>query len=232
MNVTDEQRFFDLAMKVLAGQATNAEKGELDSLIEHRPELKAELEKFRKESRIARKVVPLLDAAESSAGEFPGYARERLQTKVRKSLAERRAETRGWWNWRWVIGLATGAAAAIVLLIAVPKFRMPPVIEVAMLDTIGGTRGSGTNDVAVLQRTWKGIPVQTFSNVQELEAWQNNWRTKTKGKTAKIVYDPAAGEVKVFVYSKGKFFEKNFPVEQGLAATLQKADTFVREQVF
>lgn len=234
MNVTDEQRFFDLAMKTISGQATNAEKGELDSLIQQQPELKAELERFQKEARIAREVAPLLDAAESSAGEFPRYARERLQTKVRESLAERKSQAGGRWNWRWVLGLATGAAAAVVLLITVPMFRTSsgPVIELAMLDMAGGTRGSGTDDLALLQATWKGTPVQTFSNLGELETWQNNWRTKSNGNVAKIIYDPSAGEVKVSGYSKGRFFEKTFPVEPDLAATLRSADTFVREQGF
>jgi hypothetical protein len=76
-----------------------------------------------------------------------------------------------------------------------------------MLDTTVDTRGTGTNDVAILQATWKGTPVRMLSSAREVEAWQDNWPTTNKAKVAKIIYDPAAGEVKVSGYSKGKFFK-------------------------
>ncbi len=41
MNEMNDQRFFDLAMKVIANQATEAERTELDSIVARDPHSKA-----------------------------------------------------------------------------------------------------------------------------------------------------------------------------------------------
>jgi hypothetical protein len=131
-----------------------------------------------------------------------------------------------------VLGLAV--TAAVILLMAVPRLRAPgaPVIQVAMLDRAGGTRGTGTNDVALLQATLKGSPVRSFSSASELEMWEKNWPADGRRSMAKIIYDPAAGEVRVSGYSQGKFFQRVFPLDKGLATTLQQVNTFIREHRF
>ena len=135
------------------------------------------------------------------------------------------------WGWRWVLGLA--GATAVVVIVALSIFHAPnaPVIQLAMLDTVGGTRGTGTNELATLQDTWKESPVQPFSSASELEAWEKNWPSGDGRPTAKIIYDPAAGEVRVSGRSRGKFFQKTFLLERDdLALTLQHVRKFVREQ--
>jgi hypothetical protein len=92
----NDQRFFDLAMKSITHQTTDAERAELDSMLASHPELKAEFEKLRTEARVAKEVLPLTAATDSSAGQFPAYARERLQTKVRQTLIESRSPRAKW----------------------------------------------------------------------------------------------------------------------------------------
>jgi len=104
------------------------------------------------------------------------------------------------------------------------------VIQLAMLDTAGGTRGTDTNDLALLQATWKGNPVRNFSSASELEAWEKNWPSDDRRPTAKIIYDPAAAEVRVSGHFKGKSFQKTFPLEKDLAMTLQQVNAFIQEQ--
>jgi hypothetical protein len=99
-----------------------------------------------------------------------------------------------------------------------------------MLDTVGGTRGTDMNEPATLQETWKESPVQHFSSASELEAWEKNWPNGDGRPAAKIVYDPAAGEVRVSGRSRGKFFQRTFPVEKDLETTLQQVRVFTREQ--
>jgi hypothetical protein len=77
-------------MKVLARQATEAERAELDSLLAESPELKAEFEELRVDVRIAKELLPLVAATETTTPEFPAYAGERLQTKVRQTLGASR----------------------------------------------------------------------------------------------------------------------------------------------
>jgi hypothetical protein len=86
MNSMNDQRFFDLAMKAIAGQVTDAERAELDALFVRGPELKTEFARLQAEVRFMREVLPLVNATEATTGEFPAYARERLQTVVRQTL--------------------------------------------------------------------------------------------------------------------------------------------------
>jgi hypothetical protein len=231
----NDQSFFDLAMKVIARQATDAERAELDVLFAQEPELRVEFARLETDARVAKDALPLITACTESTAEFPAYARERLRTAVRQTLgrpksAAKEADRSSAWGWRWVLGLAI--ATAVVLLLALPVLRTSsaPVIQLAILDTGGGTRGGETNEVAILQETWKGIPVQNFSSASELEVWEKNWLSNGGRPAAKIVYDPAVGEVRVSGQSQGKVFQKTFPVERDLATTFQQAKAFIREQ--
>jgi hypothetical protein len=228
MNAMNDQRFFDLAMNVIGGQATDAERAELDALLTQEPDLRAEFGRLETDARVAKDALPLITACTASTGEFPTYARERLQTAVRQTLGRPKSATIK--GWRWVMGLAI--ATAVVLLLALPIFRTPtpPVIQLAILDTAGSTRGAETNEVATLKETWKGTPVQNFSNESELQAWERNWPTNGRRPAARIVYDLASGEVRVSGRSQGRVFQKTFPIENDLAATLQQARSFIREQ--
>jgi hypothetical protein len=152
------------------------------------------------------------------------------QTLGRPKSAAKEPDGNLAWGWRWVLGLA--AATAVVVIVALSIFHAPnaPSIQLAMLDTVGGTRGTDTNERATLQGTWKESPVQHFSGASELEAWEKNWPNGDERPAAKIIYDPAAGEVRVSGRSRGKFFQKTFPIEKDLATTLQQVREFVREQ--
>ena len=81
------------------------------------------------------------------------------------------------------------------------------------------------NELATLQEAWKESPVQHFSNSSELETWEKNWPNGDGRPAAKIIYDPAAGEVRVSGRSRGKFFQRTFPLEKDLATTLQQVES-------
>ena len=226
----NDQRFFDLAMKSITRQSTDAERAELNSLVASQPELKDELEKLQAESRLAREVLPLVAATESSSGEFPAYARERLQTKVRQTLPQSRPPgARGKSNWRWILGLAAGTTAVVLLLIPLLTRPAAPIIQVAMLDTAGAVRGSDPTEIGILKQQWKESTVQSFDKANDLETWKTNWPQDSKP-VAKVIYDRTAGEVRVILHGVGKPIQKVFVVQRDLAATLQEANAFVREQ--
>jgi len=231
----NDQRFFDLAMKVIARHATNAERANLDALLAQEPELRAEFERLETDARAAKDALPLITACTASTAEFPAYARERLQTAVRQTFgrpksAAKEPDRSSAWGWRWVLGLAV--ATAVVLLLALPVFRTTnaPMIQLAILDMGGGTRGANTDEVAILEQTWKGTPVQNFSSVSELQAWEKNWPSDAGRPAARIVYDPAVGEIRVSGRSRGRVFQKTFPVERDFATTLQQVNVFIQEQ--
>ena len=84
----NDQEFFDLALKVIGRRASDGEREQMEVLLATRPDLKAQFEEIRDDACLAKKVLPLMEAVESSSGEFPAYTRERLQTKVRQTLVQ------------------------------------------------------------------------------------------------------------------------------------------------
>jgi hypothetical protein len=227
----NDERFFDLAMKVIARQCTNAERAELDALFTREPELKTEFARLQAEVRVAKEALPLVNATEATAGELPAYARERLQTKVRQTLGrpagEKEPDRSFALGLRWWLGLA--ATAAVVVLVVLPDLRTPsrPVIQLAMLDLGGATRGSDTtNAVATFNQSWQDAKVDSFASVDELRAWETNWPA-SKQPSIKIIYDRAAGEVRVLGRLKGKNLEKTFVIDQGLAITLKQVRDYI-----
>jgi hypothetical protein len=234
MNSMNDQHFFDLAMKVIALQADEEERADLDAMLADKPELRAEFTRLEADARVAKDVLPLVAACTSSTGQFPAYARERLQTTVRQKLGRpkrpgKEPDRSLAWGWRWVLGLA--AATAVVVALSIFRAPNAPEFQLAMLDTVGGTRGTDMNELATLQGTWKESPVQHFSSASELEAWEKNWPNGDGRPAAKIIYDPAAGEVRVSGRSREKFFQRTFLLEKDdLALTLQHVKEFVREQ--
>jgi len=233
MNVNDE-RFFDLAMKVIARQAGDAERAELDALLAREPELRAEFARLQSDARVAKDALPLANAMEATAGEFPAYARERLQTKVRQTLGRPAASAKEpdrsfAWGLRWGLGLA--AAAAMVVLVVLPMFRPPisPTIQLAMLES-GGTRGSASDEVALLKQTWQITMVHSFSNAEALRAWETSPADERTQPTIKIIYDTTTGEIRVLGRWKEKPLDKTFLVEHDLATTLKLVKDYVAEQ--
>ena len=227
----DDQRLFDLAMKVAAHKCTEAERAELETAMAANPELRAEFAKLQEDVLLAKQVLPLVAATESTEGTFPAYARERLQTKVRQTLVESQpAMGKPAWNWRWVLGFATGAA--LLLFLILPQFTKPGpvVVQVAMLDTAGGARGGDTNDVEILTRQWKGSSVQTFESARLLADWETN-HLKAEKRAVQVVYDRAAGEIRVSVFSAGKPQQKTFTVDRDLTSSLQQVSLFIQEAV-
>jgi len=226
----NDEHFFDLAMKVISRQVTDAERAELDALLAREPELKTEFARLQAEVRVAKEALPLVNATEATAGELPAYARGRLQTKVRQTLGrpagEKEPDRSFAWGLRWWLGLA--AATAVVVLVVLPGLRTPsgPIIQVAMLDLGGATRGGDTNEVALLNQSWQNAKVDSFASADELRVWETNWPAG-KQPMFKVICDRAAGEVRVLGRWEGKILEKTFLIEQDLATTLKQVRDYI-----
>jgi hypothetical protein len=131
-------------------------------------------------------------------------------------------------RWGWLLGLATAAAA--VALVMVLWHAPAPVIQVAMLDTAGASRGSDAKELAALQQAWNKALVDSFSSTESARAWETNWAGDSRKAVVKILYDRPAGELRVLGRWKGKPFAKTFVVEQDFAAALNQAKQFIQEQ--
>ena len=102
-----------------------------------------------------------------------------------------------------------------------------PVIQLAIFDLGGDARRAEKNEVTTLEETWKGIPIQNFSNVSELQAWR--WPNEVGQLAARIVYAPGVREVWLFGRFQGRVFQKTFPLDRDLATTLQQVRAFIQE---
>src|SRR6185503_5270465 len=134
---------------------------------------------------------------------------------VRRALganpaSAKEAESARGWVWRLWLSLATVTAVIITLLIPLLVRPSTPLIQVAMLETTGATRGDATNEVAVLQEMWQKNTVESFTDSAELEAWEKAWPSGTQRDAAKIIYDRAAGEMRVLVRRQQEIIQKSF----------------------
>ncbi len=226
----NDQRFFDLAMKAIRQQATAAERAELDAAMERQPELRVEFERLQADDKLAREVLPVAAASEATEGELPGYARGRLRTKVRETFgtpATKQPERKPFWTrWGW-IGLAAGVAAlALVFSLRVEPPR-PVEIQVAMLDLAGATRGSNTNELAVLKQI-QPAEISTFASESGLASWEKAFPADSKQDVVKIIYDRTAGEVRVVGRVRGEVVQAVFAVGDNLTDAVNKAAAFAR----
>jgi len=227
----NDQRFFDLAMKVIARQATDAERAELDALLASKPELRTQLARLQADVRLAKDVLPLVKATKATGEILPAYARERLQTKVRQTLgrpaAGQKPDRSLAWGWRWILGLAAATAAVVLIMAMIFHTPRGPIVQVAMLDTVGAVRGPDTNQLEILKQQWKDSTIQNFDKTDLLQNWEQNWPAGNK-MTVKVIYDRAAGEVRVLLHKGDKTEQKTFLVEQDLADTIKRASDFIQ----
>ncbi len=234
MNSMNDERFSKLAMKAIVRQTTAGEQAELDALLASEPGRNAEFERLRADVRLAKEALPLVNATEATAGELPGYARGRLQAKVRQTYGAKKVPEGGGakaslWNWRWALGLVA-AAAVIVLVLNGPRTGSPTVVvQLAMLDLAGPSRGADTNEVTMLRQAWQGASLDSFSQATASEAWEKDWPKNSKGSAAKIIYDRSAGEVRVAVLRDGQLLKKTIASDKSVSEALRLAVDFVSE---
>ncbi|NDE99617.1 MAG: hypothetical protein EB034_15280 [Verrucomicrobia bacterium] len=137
--------------------------------------------------------------ADQQASEASGEA------SVRKTVVEREKAEPSWLEvWRWWIGLATATAAvALVVVLNRPGPNLPPVIQVAMLDSVGTVRGTGEKPMDVLQRQWKEAKPVEFDDPAKLKKWEGDWSAASKQTVVKVVYNRDTGELRISLRVKG-----------------------------
>jgi hypothetical protein len=232
MNRPDEPRIAELAMKAAARQLTPAEQAEVAALQAGEPAGRREFEQRLAEAKALAEAASLLKATESRSGELPGYARERLRTKVQQTygapVSAPAEAASAWTAWRRWLSVAAGAAAIFcAALLLFPA--QAPLLQVAMLDPVGATRGGPNPELTALREAWPKRAVSEFRTQAELDAWGQTVTGKASD-LALIIYDRSAGEIRVSGSRKGTPFSKTFSVETDLKRVLAEAERFVTAQ--
>ena len=78
-------------------------------------------------------------------------------------------------------------------------------------------------------QAWAKATVDSFSKPELLRAWETNWPGNPNA--VKIIYDPAAAEVRLLGRFKAGEFSKTFTVENNLSATLEQAKAYLAERM-
>jgi hypothetical protein len=84
--------------------------------------------------------------------------------------------------------------------------------------------------MSLLHQTWEKAAVDSFTGAEALHAWETNWPAQNKKAVVKVVFDRAAGEVRILGRWKGESFTKTLLVERDLAATLEQAKSFIKQR--
>ena len=151
----------------------------------------------------------------------------------RTAVEQEKAEPSWLEVWRWWIGLATATAAvALIVVLNRPGPNLPPVIQVAMLDSVGTVRGTGEKPLDVLQRQWKESKPVEFDEADKLKQWQESWSAGSKQTVVKVIYDRDAGKLRVTARTKsGQRTERLFtvPEEGNLGAVLLQVNEAIQQ---
>lgn len=169
---------------------------------------------------------------------FPLTAQQASQepAAARRTAVEREKTEPSWLEvWRWWIGLATATAAvALIVVLNRPGPNLPPVIQVAMLDSVGTVRGTGVQPMELLQQQWKEAKPVEFDEAGKLKQWQEGWPVDSKQPALKVLYNRDTQEVRVTLKKRQSApIERTFRVqdEANLKLILDEVRAFVAKNL-
>jgi len=136
-------------------------------------------------------------------------------------------------SWRWAVAPAVGLAAIVVISLVLfnnrPEAEAPaelpevvinfqqqpaapaaPVIQVALLDIVGATRGPEDTTLQQLQAAWPKVEVYQFSRSTRSEDWLSQWPLTANGPVCKIFYNQSAGELQLIAIVNEQKHEASF----------------------
>ena len=222
---TDDPIFTELALKAITGKASAAEQSQLKNLLLE-PALADEFKQLQTDATLAKEVLPLLGEAPASIPPLSDFEYSQMKALVEKGNREKPDRGTSAFSWRWIWGVA--AAAAVITMVVI--FTLPakhPLVQVAMLDSMGQARGNddGFNLklTGALQQNFGQTNYTVYSDNQGLNDWLK--QQPVSGPVIKIVYDRDAGEVRIIYPAKdNQIVTKTFPVlkEDDLPSVLKK----------
>jgi hypothetical protein len=177
------ESFTDLALRVIAREATDEERHALEAELAVSPARREEFEQLKITQGILGTVFPLAEATKATEAILPTHRVNELRTAVRQHFgpAGQRAAAKGEWHvWahvlRWVFGGGglVGLGFAIVLLCFANRS-----IEVGLYGTDlarGGDQGLSAQDVPAAQ-------LLTFEQDAPFDQWQGRplaWNERAK----------------------------------------------------
>jgi len=230
------------------------------------PALKTEYEAWQGELPALKELAGLAGATTSSEPLLPESVRKELLEHLQETFdqaepelaeAQSRATSQEVGEvvarevtWRWALiptfGLVVLFLISLNKMDQEPRFEPPskiakppaetPVIQVALLDVVGRTRGTNDPIHAQLQNAWSEIDLIEFDQSSKMKAWRDEWPTST-APVIKIMYNVSSGELILIGQIKGENKKETFTLTdpQELPALIEQAQatlkTWLKETV-
>src|SRR5260221_8486328 len=166
----DADSFTDLALRVLAGEATEGDRRALETELAAPPARREEFEQVKLTQAVFRTVAPMAEAAHASEPELPAWRLNELRTAVRRHFgpATKKEKLSGGLvpALRWLF--AGGGATALAVVVIFLGFSNRSV-EVGLYGT-DLVRGG---DTALSPADVPAAHLVTFDQDTPFEEWQN-----------------------------------------------------------
>jgi len=175
----DADSFNDLALRVIAGEATAADRKALETELSTHSERRDEFEQMKVVHDVLRSTAPMTEASRATGPELPAYRVGELRTAVRRHFgpAALRQKRSGWTNaLRWI--LAGGGATALTVLVVVLNLS-GRTIEVGMYQSDAMRNGEAN----LAAQDIPSAKMITFDQDAPFDQWQNQplaWYERAK----------------------------------------------------
>jgi hypothetical protein len=176
----DIESFHDLALRVIAGEATAADRQALEVELSVHPERKDDFEQMKITHDVLRTTAPMTEASRATGPELPAYRVGELRTAVRQHFgpaASRQKSSGTWVNvLRWI--LAGGGVTALTVLVVILNLS-GRTIEVGMYQTDAMRNGEAT----LAAQDVPAAKIVTFDQDASFDQWQSQslkWYERAK----------------------------------------------------
>jgi len=176
----DADSFNDLALRVIAGEATETERHALEAELSAHPERRDEFEQMKITHDVLRTTAPMAEASRAIEPELPAYRLNELRTAVRQQFGNAtrtRKSTGGLVSaLRWI--LAGGGTTALVVL-AIFLTMSNRTVEIGFYKTDTVRNG----DAALTAQDVPSARLVTFDQDAPFDQWQNQplaWTERAK----------------------------------------------------
>jgi hypothetical protein len=168
----DADSFNELALRDLAGEATDDEHRALETELAAHPERRGEFEQIKQTYDFLRTAAPMSEAARAAEPELPAYRLNELRTAVRQHFgpAANRQKTAAAGglvsSLRWLMSGSTFAAVGVVVVLVLFANRS---VEVGLY----GTDLMRGDDTALSPADIPSAHLITFTQDAPFDQWQN-----------------------------------------------------------
>ncbi len=244
----------ELVMNKATGRASEEDLNRIDAILELEPNLWDDYNQWHRDMPALRGAMCFAAAAAEDRHQLPEHIRKELRARMRAVLRKPQPNYDRLMelvnkppnpqpSWRWAVAPAVGLAAIMVIslvlfnnrpeedppaqpeVVNLPQQPAAPVIQVALLDIVGATRGPEDPTLKLFQTEWPEVQVHQFSRSAKSRDWLTQWPLSARGPVCKIFYNQSAGELQLIAIVNQQKHETRFELNDvsELPQLIQKA---------